>query len=106
MHENMPIVHRTNIQTLFADFSQRNKSVLIFGEKVIKFEVKFWFQQRTISNHIDVDNLLMFVMDTLQRARIINNNDSQVVKVNMRKTTGKANKINIKVFHNTRSDSV
>ena len=74
MHENMPIVHRMNIQTLFADFSQNNKSVLIFREKVIKFEVKFWFQQRTSPNHIDVDNLLMFViMDTLQRAKIINN---------------------------------
>ena len=46
---------------------------------------------------IDIDNLLKFVMDSLQKARIIDN-DSQALKVSMMKATGKANKIDLKTF--------
>ena len=67
----------------------------MFQDELVEIEVKFWFEQRIIRN--DIDNLLKFVMDSLQKARIIDN-DSQVVKVSMMKATGKANKIDLKVF--------
>ena len=67
----------------------------MFGDELVEIEVKFWFEQRTIPN--DIDNLLKFVMDSLQKARIIDN-DNQVVKVCMMKATGKENKIELKVF--------
>ena len=79
---------------LFANFNQHTL-VSMFGNELVEIEVKFWFEQRTIPN--DIDNLLKFVMDSLQKARIIDN-DSQVVKVSMMKATGKANKIDLKVF--------
>ena len=80
---------------LFANFSRHNTSAWMFGDELVEIEVKFWFEQRNIPN--DIDNLLKFVMDSLQKARIIDN-DSQVVKVSMMKATGKANKIDLKVF--------
>ena len=80
---------------LFANFSHHNTSAWMFGDELVEIEVKFWFEQRTIPN--DIDNLLKFVMDSLQKARIIDN-DNQVVKVCMMKATGKENKIELKVF--------
>ena len=80
---------------LFANFSHHNMSAWMFGDELVEIEVKFWFEQRTIPN--DIDNLLKFVMDSLQKARIIDN-DNQVVKVCMMKATGKENKIELKVF--------
>ena len=79
---------------LFANFN-KHTLVSMFGDELVEIEVKFWFEQRNIPN--DIDNLLKFVMDSLQKARIIDN-DSQVVKVSMMKATGKANKIDLKVF--------
>ena len=80
---------------LFTHFSHHNTSAWMFGDELVEIEVKFWFEQRTIRN--DIDNLLKFVMDSLQKARIIDN-DSQVVKVTAMKATGKENKIELKVF--------
>ena len=80
---------------LFANFSHHNTAAWMFGDELVEIEVKFWFEQRTIMN--DIDNLLKFVMDSLQKARIIDN-DNQVVKVCMMKATGKENKIELKVF--------
>ena len=82
---------------LFANFSHHNTSAWMFGDELVEIEVKFWFEQRTIRN--DIDNLLKFVMDSLQKARIIDN-DSQVMKVGLTamKATGKENKIELKVF--------
>ena len=62
---------------------------------MVEIEVKFWFKPRTIRN--DIDNLLKFVMNSLQKARIIDN-DNQVGKVSMMKATGTANTIDVKVF--------
>ena len=80
---------------LFANFSHHKLAACVFQDELVEIEVKFWFEQRIIRN--DIDNLLKFVMDSLQKARIIDN-DSQVVKVSMMKATGKANKIDLKVF--------
>ena len=81
--------------TLFANFTHHNLSVSVFQDELVKIEVKFWFEQRIIRH--DIDNLLKFVIDSLQKARIIDN-DSQVVKVSMMQATGKANKIDLKAF--------
>ena len=80
---------------LFANFSLHKLAAFVFQDELVEIEVKFWFEQRIIRN--DIDNLLKFVMDSLQKARIIDN-DNQVVKVSMMKATGKANKIDLKVF--------
>ena len=80
---------------LFANFSHHKLAACVFQDELVEIEVKFWFEQRIIRN--DIDNLLKFVMDSLQKARIIDN-DSQVVKVSMMKATGKTNKIDLKVF--------
>ena len=61
-------------------------SVCVFQDELVEIEVKFCFERHIIRN--DIDNLLKFVMDSLQKARIID----------MMKATGKANKIDLKVF--------
>ena len=81
---------------LFANFSHHKLAACVFQDELVEIEVKSWFEQRIIRN--DIDNLLKFVMDSLQKARIFDN-DSQVVKVSMMKATGKANKIDLKVLH-------
>ena len=80
---------------LFANFSHHNTVAWMFGDEKLEIEVKFWFKRHNIPN--DVDNLLKFVLDALQKARIIDN-DNQVVKVCMMKATGEENKIDLKVF--------
>ena len=74
---------------------QWNVLAWMFGDEKVEIEVKFWFERHNIPN--DVDNLLKFVLDALQKAGIIDN-DNQVVKVCMMKATGEENKIDLKVF--------
>ena len=80
---------------LFANFSHHNLLVSVFQDELFKIEVKFWFEQHIIWN--DIGNLLKFVMNSLQKTWI-SDNDSQVVKVSMMKAIGKANKIDLKAF--------
>ena len=41
----------------------------VFQDELVKIGVKFWFERRTTP--INIDNLLKFVMNALQKERIL-----------------------------------
>ena len=59
-------------------------STSFFGDEMVVIEVKFWFEQHTIPNETLVTCFFRFVMDVLQKARIVDS-ESQVVKLTMTK---------------------